>query len=609
MKHLSIAHKLVALVVVIAGIIGALTYFEISDFRRMEYQNRYKSLEAQVTGAVSILDYFHRLETTGELSREEAQKRAYEAISAIWYDEAGYLYIMDYTGTFLVHPSDALRGTNQWNLTDKAGNLFTQEMAEVARSGGGITTYEWNKPGQPEDVLFEKVSYNAAFGPWELVVGTGAYIDEVEALVAGEVRHAAMMGGGAIAALLLVAILLSRSITRPLNRVRAALDSVANDDISAEVPFVRLRNEIGLMAKSTKALQDKVSERLELERQQAESQRTIDAERQVNTERQKSENERQAHVVATIRTALEAVANGDLSVRCSDLGERDAELRRHFNDALGSLETAMAQITTKGGDIGTAKDEIRRATMELSQRTESQAANLEETSAALEELSSSVRLTAEGARDAAESVVSVAQETETSDAIVNDAVSAMSGIERSSAQISNIIGVIEDIAFQTNLLALNAGVEAARAGESGKGFAVVAQEVRELAQRSSAAAKDVKDQIVESSVQVENGVKLVGQTGEALKRIFTQIKSARDTVTAIAESASEQDTTLRSLTSSINDMDATTQQNAAMAEETTACTEALATDTEQLIGLINRFRVSGQMSQSGDYGADFRLAG
>lgn len=609
MKHLSIAHKLVVLVAMIAGIIGGLTYFETAEFRQLKYKDRYNLLETHVNGATSILAHFHGLEEAGELSRNEAQQKAFEAIAAVRYEESGYVFIIDYSGTFEVHPSDALRGTNQWELTDKAGNLFLQDMIQVARSGGGISKYDWSKPGQPEDVLYEKASYATTFEPWELVVGTGAYIDDVETLVASEIRQSAKMGGIAIALLLVTAILISRSITRPLSRVRSALDAVANDDTSTEIPFVRLRNEIGLMAKSTQALQDKVRERLQLEQQQAESQRALDSERQSNIDQQKAENERQAHVVATIRSALESVAQGDLSVRCSDLGNRDAALRRHFNDALGSLEEAMSQIKSKGGDIGMAKDEIRRATTDLSQRTERQAANLEETSAALEELSSSVRLTAEGARDAAERVVSVAQETETSDGIVNDAVSAMSGIERSSAQISNIIGVIEDIAFQTNLLALNAGVEAARAGESGKGFAVVAQEVRELAQRSSAAAKDVKDQIVESSAQVENGVKLVGATGEALKRIFTQIKAARDTVSAIADSASEQDTTLRSLTSSINDMDASTQQNAAMAEETTACTEALATDTEQLIGLINRFRVSGQMAQSGDYGADFRLAG
>lgn len=607
MKHLSITIKLVILVAMIAAIIGGLTYYEIKEFRHLKYEDRYTLLQTHVESAVSVLEHYQGLEASGEMTQDEAQRAAYEAISAMRYEPNGYVFVISFEGVFTVHPSASLLGTNQWKLTDKAGRPFLQEMVELARNGGGIYTYQWNKPGQPEEALFDKASYTAAFQPWGLAIGTGAYVDDVEALVAREISRSIKVGGGAIALLLLAAMLFSRSITRPLAQVRTALDAVARDDVEIAVPHTRLRNEIGLMAKSTDALQGKVRERIALEQQQAESQRALDAERQANLDLQQRENERQARVVETIKAALEALAGGDLSIRCDDLGDRDAELRRYFNEALGKLDDAMSEITSKGGDIGISKDEIRRASLELSQRTERQAASLEETSAALEELSSSVQLTAEGARDAAKRVVSVAQETETSDAIVNDAINAMSGIEKSSAQISNIIGVIEDIAFQTNLLALNAGVEAARAGESGKGFAVVAQEVRELAQRSSAAAKDVKDQIVESSSQVENGVKLVGDTSEALKRIFTQIKAARDTVTSIADSASEQDTTLRSLTSSINEMDASTQQNAAMAEETTACTEALAADSEHLIALINRFRVTGGGSAGSEM--PFRMAG
>ena len=169
---------------------------------------------------------------------------------------------------------------------------------------------------------------------------------------------------------------------------------------------------------------------------------------------------------------------------------------------------------------------------------------------------------------------------------------ALGGMVSPAEEIGKIIGVIDEIAFQTNLLALNAGVEAARAGESGKGFAVVAQEVRELAQRSAAAAKEIKDQIARSSGQVDQGVRLVGEAGEALKRISDQIKAANEIVSKIAHSASEQDTTLRSISSSMNQLDAATQQNAAMAEETTASAETLAADTEDLLGLIRGFRVN-----------------
>ncbi|MBM7328308.1 methyl-accepting chemotaxis protein, partial [Agrobacterium sp. S2] len=290
--------------------------------------------------------------------------------------------------------------------------------------------------------------------------------------------------------------------------------------------------------------------------------------------------------------ALEKLAGGDLTVRCGDLGNRYATLRDNFNEALTHLDAAMAKVNSKSIDIGGSKEEIRKASNELSQRTERQAANLEETSAALDELTVAVRQTAEGAADAAKRVTTVSSEATRSDRVVEEAIMAMSGIEQSSDQISNIIGVIDDIAFQTNLLALNAGVEAARAGEAGKGFAVVAQEVRELAQKSAAAAKEIKDQIARSSAQVENGVRLVGEAGDALKRISDQIKSANEIVSKIAHSAAEQDTTLRSISSSLNQLDVATQHNAAMAEETTASAEALAVDTEELLNLIRGFRVS-----------------
>lgn len=274
-----------------------------------------------------------------------------------------------------------------------------------------------------------------------------------------------------------------------------------------------------------------------------------------------------------------------------------------------ALEQAMSRVNLKGTDISVSKEEIRRASNELAPRTERQAANLEETSAALDELTVAVRQTAEGAREAASRVASVSQEARQSDGIVEQAIAAMSGIEQSATEITKIIGVIDKIAFQTNLLALNAGVEAARAGDSGKGFAVVAQEVRELAQRSAAAAKEIKEQIARSTGQVEQGVQMVGKTGEALKRISSQITAADDIVSKIAHSAQEQDSTLRSISSALNQLDTATQQNAAMAEETTASAEVLANDTGDLLDLIRGFRTNSSASELHRIGHQMRRAG
>jgi methyl-accepting chemotaxis protein len=466
-------------------------------------------------------------------------------------------------------------------------------MVEKGRAGGGRTIYYWSKPGQPEDQRFHKGSYSAAFEPWQLVVSSGVYLDDLERQINTAIWKALIACGIIAAAGIGAGFYFIRSITRPLQDVHRALEAVAGENVTTIIPNTELNNEIGMMAKATKSLQDKVRERHTMSEREVAQQMALDGERESNQRMQRDEAAAQTRVVSTIGQALEQIARGDLTVRCADLGQAYAALRDNFNDALSHLEAAMSKVSAKGGDISVSKDEIRRASNDLSQRTERQAASLEETSAAIDQLSVAVRHTAEGAHEASKRVHAVSTEATRSDAVVTQAIEAMSGIEKSSDEIGKIIGVIDDIAFQTNLLALNAGVEAARAGDSGKGFAVVAQEVRELAQRSAAAAREIKDQIARSSGQVDQGVRLVGETGEALKRISDQIKAANDIVSKIAHGAAEQDSTLRSISTSINQLDAATQQNAAMAEETTASAESLASDTDELLNLIRGFRVSG----------------
>jgi methyl-accepting chemotaxis protein len=417
-------------------------------------------------------------------------------------------------------------------------------------------------------------------------------MDDLEAQTNAALWHAFLVCGAIFLIGMGAALYFIRGISKPLADVHSTLKAVADEDVNIQIPHTSMHNEIGMMAKATEALQEKIRERHAMAERQMAQELALDTERQQNVRHQQDEARVQSRVVSTIGDALEQLAQGDLTIRCGDIGQGYAGLRNNFNEALSHLEAAMARVNEKGNDIGLSKEEIRRASSELSQRTERQAASLEETSAALDELTVAVRQTAEGAHEASKRVHTVSTEATRSDAVVAQAIQAMSGIEQSSAEIGKIIGVIDEIAFQTNLLALNAGVEAARAGESGKGFAVVAQEVPELAQRSAAAAKEIKDQIARSSGQVDQGVRLVGEAGEALERISDQIKAANEIVSKIAHSASEQDTTLRSISSSMNQLDAATQQNAAMAEETTASAETLAADTEDLLGLIRGFRVS-----------------
>lgn len=599
MKNLRISHQLVLLIIALMAAFTVATYFQIRSSTQAIYHERYDMLRTQVQSAISVLDTFHAKEEAGALTREEAQRQAFEVINGMKYTPDGYFFGYDYDVVMKFHPDPKRVGQSFKGKPDSKGYNYRDELVRLARAGGGQTDFYGPKPGEEGD-NFLKSSYAMAFDPWQLVVVTGVYVDDLQAQVRGTVYNALSVGLAVFLIGMVAAFFVIRGITRPLSSVHDALNAVADENTAIQIPHTGMRNEVGMMAKATQSLQAKVRERHAMVRRQEEQQQQLDSERQNNIEAQRSEAEAQAHAVSTIGTALERLAASDLTVRCGDLGPRYAGLRENFNAALSHLEAAMSKVNAKGIDIGGSKEEIRRASHELSQRTERQAANLEETSAALDELTVAVRQTAEGAHDAAQRVMSVSAEASRSDAVVAEAIAAMDGIEHSSSEIVKIISVIDDIAFQTNLLALNAGVEAARAGETGKGFAVVAQEVRELAQRSAAAARQIKDQISQSSTQVESGVRLVGQAGEALKRISGQIRAADEIVSKIAHSASEQDTTLRSISSSLNQLDAATQHNAAMAEETTASAEALAGDTEALLSLIRAFRVSASSAEAGE---------
>ncbi|MBB3608509.1 methyl-accepting chemotaxis protein [Rhizobium sp. BK602] len=592
MKNLKIARQLFALLGVLMAVFAMATYLQIRSSAEAIYSERYEMLRTQVESGISVMNFYYSQEQAGKLTEEQAKAQAYATVGSMKYTPDGYLFGYDYDVNMVFHYDKSKVGVNLKGQPDSKGHYYREELVKLGQQGGGLSDFYANKPGQPADATFRKTAYARAFEPWKIVIVTGVYMDDLDAQVEAKIWTTLWSALALFAMVLVAAFFVIRGITKPLTEVHAALKAVADEDVSIAIPHAAMRNEIGLMARATLALQEKIRERHALAERQIAQEEEINSERQQNLRQQQDEAEEQARVVATIGRALEQLARGDLTVRCGDLGISYAGLRNNFNEALSHLEAAMARVNAKGNDIGISKEEIRRASNELSQRTERQAASLEETSAALDELTVAVRQTAEGAHEASKRVHAVSTEASRSDAVVAQAIEAMSGIEKSSEEIGKIIGVIDEIAFQTNLLALNAGVEAARAGESGKGFAVVAQEVRELAQRSAAAAKEIKDQIARSSDQVDQGVRLVGEAGEALKRISGQIKAANEIVSKIAYSASEQDTTLRSISSSMNQLDAATQQNAAMAEETTASAETLAADTEDLLGLIRDFRVS-----------------
>ncbi|MET0336445.1 MAG: methyl-accepting chemotaxis protein [Caulobacter sp.] len=317
----------------------------------------------------------------------------------------------------------------------------------------------------------------------------------------------------------------------------------------------------------------------------------VEAERTRNdAERQRSEEE-QDGVVTALAEGLARLAEGDLAVKIETaMRGRYQRIKEDFNSAAASLRDAMHGISVAAGGLRRGSDEIANVTDDLARRTEQQAARLEETAATLDEITVTVKRSAQGAVQASSAATGARTDAENSGAVMREAVNAMGEIKQSSGQIGNIIGVIDEIAFQTNLLALNAGVEAARAGDAGRGFAVVASEVRALAQRSAEAAKEIKTLIANSSAQVERGVKLVADTGEALGDIVTKVAEIDALISDIASSSQEQSTGLHEVNTAVNQMDQVTQQNAAMVEEVAASASSLKAEAVELSGLVGRFQ-------------------
>jgi methyl-accepting chemotaxis protein len=408
------------------------------------------------------------------------------------------------------------------------------------------------------------------------------------------------MGLALIAIVLLGLYVSSRGITGPIDRLQARMRSLATGDTASETPGLDRKDEVGLMASAVAVFRDNAIERTRLEREADEGRSLSEGERRAREAAKEKDAADTKEAVEALALGLQRLSDGDVShrIRKPFVEHLDA-LRESYNVSLDKLQAALQEVGKNAGVINSGAAEIRSAADDLARRTEQQAASLEETAAALEQITTTVRDSTKRAEEASVLVEQTRAGAEKSGGIVRNAVAAMNEIARSSGEISNIIGVIDDIAFQTNLLALNAGVEAARAGEAGKGFAVVAQEVRELAQRSAKAAKEIKTLITTSETQVGTGVNLVGETGAALVQIEAEVTEITAHVRAIVKAAREQSTGIQEINTAVNSMDQGTQQNAAMVEETNAASHSLAKEASALNVLLGQFTLDGRSASTG----------
>ncbi|MDX3807876.1 methyl-accepting chemotaxis protein [Bosea thiooxidans] len=590
-----------ALAVVIA--VGGVGYTLNAARNEMIALKRAEMKNAVEAAATTVKSYLARAEA-GELKEEDAKKMAMEAIGGARFDNDNYYFVVSYDGISLLHANKKIQSTDMRPLKDADGKFFVQEMiALVKAKGEGFLDYGWLKMGDTEPSL--KISYVIGVPKWQWLVGSGLHVQDVDAAFLGMVNGVAKVLVPLGLIMLGLVIVLSRRSSRMLTSLSSSMNELAAGKLQTEIVHQQRPDEIGSMARALVVFRDAAlaKEAIEADKRRAEEE-AAGHRSAADTERRRNEAERaeharvQADVVEALGAGLEHLAGGNLTYRIGETFSAEyVKLKDDFNAAIAKLQDAMRQIVTNTESMKAGSVEISQAADDLASRTEQQASSVEETATALDQLTATVRQTAESARLANQATEHVKGEAEQSTSIVRDAVTAMGGIEKSAQEISQIVGVIDEIAFQTNLLALNASVEAARAGDAGKGFAVVASEVRALAQRSASAAKEIKALIDASTVEVEKGVNLVGQTGGALQRMASEIARATGLVAQIAGAAQEQASGLQEVNAAVGEMDQATQQNAAMAEQSTAAAHSLSQEADRLSSLVARFQIGGDAAR------------
>jgi len=566
---------------------------------------------SQVETASSIVAHYAAEARTGRITRAQAQTAAREAVSALRYGDQEYFWITDLDTRMVLHPfKPALNGQDVSNLRDPNGKALFAAMTEVAKTKGeGFVDYQWPKPGHQAPQ--PKISYVKLLPAWGWVIGSGVYVDDIEAAVNKAALELSAVGLVLLLAMAALASLLGGTISRPVKALTLRMTALARNDKESPVPFVDRSNEVGQMAQALEVFREAAVEKDRLESEAALQRAAAETARHEREAENLAAARIQERVVADVTAVAARLADGDLTIRlAADFPAQYAVLRENLNAALDQLADAMKVVQDNSAGISSSADEIASASNDMSRRTEQQAATLEETAAALGELTDAVSRSAKGAGQARAAVAQTQKQAEYSGGVAERAIASMSEIENSSQQIHQIIGVIDEIAFQTNLLALNAGVEAARAGEAGRGFAVVAQEVRALAQRSADSAREIKSLIGSTTAQIAEGVDQVRVMGAALGDIVSKVAEIDTVVREIADLTQEQSHGLGQINMAMGQIDQTTQQNAAMVEESTAAVHSLRNETVELVRLMGRFRLGEQVGRAaGRAGPALRAAG
>ncbi|MDC8756172.1 methyl-accepting chemotaxis protein [Janthinobacterium fluminis] len=468
---------------------------------------------AQITTLVELanaaVEKAYALEQSGKLTREEAQRQAKQVVGSFHKDEM-YYFVRDFSNDILyVHPNPARVGVPQKGAKDSGDRYRTV----LAQQRIGLVKAEGTRPGVKEPV--DKMYAVVRFAPWDWLIGTGTYIDDINTQFW---RQAAILLGLGVALMLVVGGLAWHMLRKILGQLGGEPDYAA-----------------GIVGQ---------------------------------------------------------IAKGDLTTQIDTKADDRSSLLFAIKAMRDNLANIVSQVRMDADSISTASGEIASGNHDLSVRTEQQAGSLEETASTMEEMTSTVRQNADNARQANQLAISASAVATQAGNVVSQVVDTMGSINESSKKIVDIISVIDGIAFQTNILALNAAVEAARAGEQGRGFAVVASEVRNLAQRSASAAKEIKVLIDSSAEKVEAGEKLVELAGSTMEKVVASVKHVTDIVAEISSASQEQSSGIDQINHAIVEMDNMTQQNSALVEQASAAAQAMNDQAAGLAQIVSIFKLN-----------------
>jgi methyl-accepting chemotaxis protein len=488
-RNLPLALKLQSLVAVALMALVLVVGIAAWQERQRMVEGRVNELRALVETAVNLAKTFQEQEAAGKLSHDDAWQRFHDAISALRYDGNDYFFVYSFDGTQRVMPANpSLEGTNRIDAKDPSGRFFVREMIDQAKAGGGVNELVYPRPGTTVPV--PKMNYLLPFAPWNIIIATGIFVDDIDAAFHAVLWRLGLIAGAIALATALVAWLLSRSIGRPLGTIERAMTALAAGKLDVAAEAGDRTDEIGRMARALEVFRENAAEKQRLEQQR------LEAEAASREERQRLMRE---------------------------LADR---LQQKIGGLSAALSTASTGLRTTAETMNSATGQSESRSEAISMAVAQTSTNVETVASAAEELSASIQEIGRQVAQSTEIAAKAVADTERTDQLVQR-------LSTSAQKIGDVVRLINEIASQTNLLALNATIEAARAGEAGKGFAVVASEVKALANQTAKATEEIGGQVV----QIQHAT---GEAVTAINGIAATIREVSEIVTAIAAAIAEQ---------------------------------------------------------------------